>query len=122
MAGAGVTPRETGSGWENPWLWAGLLLPLLCIGPWVALAFLIAELVGGFLGIVMLLVFLMIPLGGLVSAIGSIWVALAGSESTSVRVALAVLGLASTGIGMVIGFDVGADAIRTACGDGNDCF
>ena len=122
MAGAGVTPRETESAWENPWLWAGLLLPLLCIGPWVGLAFLFAELVGGGFGIVMLLVFLMIPLGGLVSVIGSIWVALAGSESTSVRVALAVLGLASTGIAMLIGLDIGGDAIRTACGVGNDCF
>ena len=121
MAGAGVTPRQTWSGWESPWLWAGLLLPLLCIGPWVLLSFLAAELVGG-LGIVMLVVFLLIPLGGLVSVIGSVWVGLTASGSTLTKIFLVGLGLASTGIALVIGFDVGGDAIRTACGEGNDCF
>jgi hypothetical protein len=107
---------------SGPWafLWAGLLFPLICVGPVAGLALLSAALPGALGDLWYVLRFLLIP-AGVLSAIVSVLFALNASTDSETRVPLVVVALIGNALAMAAGVAAMERAVHIAC-DPYDCF
>ncbi|MES1193145.1 MAG: hypothetical protein ABUM26_02395 [Solirubrobacterales bacterium] len=106
--------------WNNVWLRASLIHPVLFVAPLVSLCLLLAELPGSDVKHVGW-GFLAIPLSAIASFITTVRMAIHRPLSVGERVLVVLVGLIATGVAVVLGFYGWLHAAEVACHGGYEC-
>ena len=106
--------------WTNVWIRAGLLHPLLLIGPWVAVCLLLAGRTGSDISDVAW-GFWAIPVAALVSLLATGVMVARRPLKTNERVAVVLLGVGATATALFLGFIGWVQAADIACHGHYEC-